>query len=84
VLRRAFVPTLFAFHDQQPLDIVGQGAFPGTRGPERWTLDEAAVRRDYDFVWTSDESRVPVDVPASFEEIFAGGGARLFRVRHDR
>lgn len=88
VLRRAFVPTIFAFHDQQPLEVVGPNipgpaAFPVIRGPDGWVLDEAAVRRDYDFVWKYDENHIRIELPASFEEVFAGGGVRLFRVRRD-
>ncbi|MCI0681476.1 MAG: hypothetical protein L0Y71_05175 [Gemmataceae bacterium] len=81
VEHRAFVPTLFAFRDQQPLRIVPPVPVATTRTDAGWQLDEPLVRQLYDFVWIYNPDNATVLVPASFELTFAADGLELWRVR---
>ena len=81
VSHRALVPTLFAYHDQQPLRLHVSGPLPVKRTERGWEFEEAKVREAYDFVWIVNRRNESVVVPASFERMFAAENLELYRVR---
>ena len=87
--RGAFLPTLFAQPDQQPLRIVPPYAFAAglpkdCNGPDVCTLREAALRDKYDYVWLYNPLGKAVRAPASFARVFSEGAVTVWRVPHDR
>lgn len=87
--RGAFLPTLFAQSDQQPLRIVPPYAFAaglpkGCNGPDACTLREAPLRDKYDYVWLYNPVGKAVRAPASFSRVFSEGAVTVWRVPHDR
>ena len=79
VTHRAFVPTLFAFRDQQPLQLGKSVPLPFSKTAQGWEFDQAALLRDYDFLWIYNPENVSVAAPNSFQMVFDKQGLRLWR-----
>lgn len=81
VKKRAFVPTLFAYRDQQPLRIVLPTRLPAAKTDAGWIFREPEVRQRFDFVWIYNPDQAIVAVPAGFQRVFAEQSLELWRIR---
>lgn len=84
--RSAFVPSLFAYPSQQPVQIATEyqeigKKFPETRFNHKWNPDWDFIRKHFDYVWivNKDAPALP-EVPKNFIPINSGSDFRLFRV----
>jgi hypothetical protein len=79
--KEAFLPTLLALPDQQPLVIDPSYRVFARRGAAGFEIDEARVRECYDYVWLCNPDNVAVRVPDSFSCVFREASVSLLRVR---
>jgi hypothetical protein len=78
--REAYVPTLFAFRDQQPLHLKQElPAYIHTEGSEV-VVEEEPTRSDYDFVWLYNPANRQVRMPDQFKKVFSENAFSLWGV----
>jgi hypothetical protein len=81
IAKRAFVPTVFAYRDQQPLNLHGYVLPAGAVKGGVYTPDAEAVAAHYDYLWVYNPHGIELRLPAHWERTFAGGYVTLWRVR---
>ena len=88
VERRAYVPALFAFRDQQPLRITGETRLSATNpllrpaGPLQdgvFTLADAEAASAYDYLWIYNPTGAALRLPPAWRREFAGETVSLWR-----
>jgi hypothetical protein len=88
VERHAYVPTLFAFDDQQPLRLTGETRLATADGflkttpltsDGRWTLPDPAAAAGYDYLWIYNPVTAKLDLPPEWDRIFASQGVTLWQ-----
>lgn len=78
-LRGAYVPTLFAHRDQQPLDLKLQlPIYASLRGGEI-VIDSEPAQAHYDFIWIFNPRKLPVRISPEFTRIFSEEGVTVWR-----
>jgi hypothetical protein len=80
VERRAFVPTLFAYVDQQPLRLTKERSQPWSVRDGVFTVDEEAARRAYDYLWVCNSEGIELRIPPGFERVYALGDVTVWRI----
>jgi hypothetical protein len=80
VWKEAFIPTLFAYRDQQPLRL-RSAERPSVRHRSNcYEIDEAAAA-SYDYAWVCSLERANVRVPRRWQRVLSSGSFTLWRVR---
>ena len=82
VLNDSYVPSLFAYRDQQPLELKPSTKIWARMEEGVLEFDEGGTRANYDFVWLYNPQETPARIPPSFTQVFAANGLTLWRVRH--
>jgi hypothetical protein len=80
VWKEAFVPTLFAYRDQQPLRLRSAGRPVIRHRSECYEIDESAAV-SYDYAWVCGLERAKVCVPSRWQRVLSSGSFTLWRVR---
>jgi hypothetical protein len=78
-LRAAYVPTVFAYEDQQPLRLKLQLPIHAKIEGEQIVVDSEAARADYDFIWIFNPRRLPVRISADFTKVFSEEDVTVWR-----
>jgi hypothetical protein len=81
VLRRAFVPTLFAAPDQQPLRLTIDHPVPWRVEHGVLQVEPEAARAAYDFAWICNPDRIATRIPEAWERIYAKDDVEVWRIR---
>jgi hypothetical protein len=88
--RHAYVPTLFAFADQQPLRLTGETRLATDDGflkatpltsDGRLVLPDPAGAARYDYLWIYNPVMAKLDLPAEWSRIFASQRVTLWQRR---
>lgn len=79
--KNVLVPTLFAFHDQQPLRITAPHRLLVRRTAEAVDVSEGVIAEGYDYLWVYNPAGKTVRVPEAFERVFAATSVSLWRLR---
>jgi hypothetical protein len=80
-LRQAYVPTLFAVQDQQPLTLTGPLAPPVMRGSHAPVGERNELLAEYDFVWLQNPLGTDVRLPECCRQIFSTARVSLWSTR---
>jgi len=78
-LRSAYVPTVFAYEDQQPLKLKLQLPIHASLKGEEIVVDSEAARADYDFIWIFNPKRLPVRISPEFTKVFSEEHVTVWR-----
>lgn len=79
--RRAFVPTLFAYADQQPLRLTREFEDAWSLAAGTLHVDEGRAREGYDYVWLCNPGGISAPLPAGFERVYSNAGTEVWRIR---
>jgi hypothetical protein len=80
VARGAYVPTLFAYPDQQPLRLTLSCPVPVGVDGNVVTIPDEPVRRYYTQVWVYNPEDRPVSLPESWRQLHCAEGLTLWQV----
>ncbi len=91
ITRQAYVPTLFAERDMQPLRLTGERSlvdpfrrFPAVRQDgEHYVLASEAEAARYDHLWVFNPEGMILTVPEAWEPLYFGERVALWRLRLD-
>jgi len=78
-LRAAYVPSVFAYEDQQPLKLKLQLPIHASLEGEQIVVNSEAARADYDFVWIFNPKRLPVRISPEFTKVFSEEHVTVWR-----
>jgi len=79
ITRNAYVPTLFAFADQQPLRLTQNGKLPLRFENGILTLEPGAA--EYDYLWIYNPDRAELRLAADAVRIFSGQDIEVWRLK---
>lgn len=79
IARHAYVPTLFAYRDQQPLALDGPPPLPELFNGPVFTLP-AATAAPYDYLWVYNPHGVELRLPPDCTQTFADGAVSVWRL----
>ena len=65
--KQIFVPSLFAFGDQQPLRFLTSCQEYAQKTPAGWTFAREKVRECYQYLWIYNPRKEVVSIPKSYE-----------------
>ncbi len=78
----AYVSNLFSYSGQQTLTLLGPKTEPIlTETDTGHSIDVAAVRAHFDFVWVFNPSSVAVALPSDWKPVLGEGAGKLFKVQ---
>ena len=78
-LRGAYVPTLFAHRDQQPLELKLQLPICARLEDAEIVIDSRFAQAHYDFIWIFNPRRLPVRISPEFTNIFSEEDVTVWR-----
>jgi hypothetical protein len=80
IQRGAFVPSLFAYKEQQPLKLTLSCPDPLERGPQGYTINERTAQQYFDYAWVYNPKGERLLIPSGWRRLYSANSLTLWQI----